>query len=106
MRNKIHGQLISNGYVIYGQCVWDDTVDTWQVNGNACKMFAKCVCERFDLIMFDVLDMSIGVDFIDVKETLEARFDVDDDYNYAYADMECMRIDKLVCGYAMRIALE
>lgn len=56
--------------------------------------------------MFDVLDMSIGVDFIDVKETLEARFDVDDDYNYAYADMECMRIDKLVCGYAMRIALE
>ena len=41
MRNGIHGQLISNGYVMCGQCVCDDSINTWLMNGNACKMFAK-----------------------------------------------------------------
>ena len=49
--------------------------------------------------------MSTGVDFIDVKGTLEARFD-DVGYNYTRAGIGCMRNAKLVCEYAMRIRFE
>ena len=48
--------------------------------------------------------MGTGVDFIDVKRTLECRFD-DDCYNFVYAQNKCGRTDKLVC-YTMRIGFE
>ena len=42
MRNEIHGHFVSDGQALHPEeCIFDDLVDSWLLNGIACKMFAE-----------------------------------------------------------------
>ena len=51
LRNEIHGHFVSDGQALHPEeCVFDDLVDGWLLNGIACKMFAEML-DR-DLVWF------------------------------------------------------